>query len=287
MFSPLTYDWPVFRPPSEAGSLIFQVSLGCSWNRCTFCEMYKGKQYRARPVGEVLDEVVRAAAAWPDTRHVFLADGDPLSLPTDTLVVTAREIRRHFPRLARLSAYASPRNLRDQGAEGLGRLRQAGISLVYTGIESGDDEVLLKAGKGETAASTVDALLLARQAGMAVSVMLVGGLGGKPLSAAHAAGSADVVNRVQPEYLSWLVLGFEADGERRFRASFGSAFEPLGSVGILREMASFLSATELRRTIFRSDHASNLLPLRGTLGRDRDSLLAVIDRAVGLCRSWA
>ncbi|HNR39596.1 MAG TPA: radical SAM protein [Acidobacteriota bacterium] len=270
---------PVYRPPSEAESLILPVTTGCSWNRCAFCEMYTDRRYAVTPLGEI-DAWLAAAArsGWP-VRRVFLADGDPLAADTKHLLAVLDRVRTHFPVLNRISAYASPRNLRAKSDAELAALAAAGLGLVYAGIESGDDEVLRRVRKGETAASTVEALRRARAAGLRVSVMVINGLGGRSLSAAHAAGSAAVVSAVDPEYVSTLILGLPPGG-RRFRAAFGDDFEPLDAAGLLTELGAFVGAVRCRRAVFRSDHASNFLPLRGILSRDRDRLLAEI--AAGL-----
>ncbi len=267
---------PVYRPPSEADALILPVTAGCSWNRCAFCEMYTDRRFRLAPLAEIDGRLAAAArSGWP-VRRVFLADGDPLAADAGHLLDVLARIRAHFPVLQRVSAYASPRNLREKNDAELTALAAAGLRLVYVGIESGDDKVLARVRKGETAASTVAALRRARAAGLRVSVMIINGLGGRNLSAAHAAGSAAVVSAVDPEYISTLVLGLPPGG-RRFRAAFGDGFEPLDAAGLLAELRAFISAVRCRRAVFRSDHASNFLPLRGILSRDRDRLLAAID----------
>lgn len=278
---PVRYVEPVYRPPSEAESLILPVTDGCSWNQCTFCEMYTApqKRFRARDEDEVLGTVRRCGEQFgTEVRRVFLADGDALVLPTRRLVAVLAAIREHLPAVHRVSAYCLPRNLRKKSVADLQELAVAGLKLVYVGAESGDDEVLARVRKGETFDSTREALEKLGQAGIGRSVMILNGLGGPKLSRQHAENSARLMNATQPEYLSTLVVSFPK-GETRFRADFPD-WEPLPLGGLFAEMETFLSALELERTVFRSDHASNWLVLKGTLGADKARLLAQVRQAI-------
>jgi radical SAM superfamily enzyme YgiQ (UPF0313 family) len=277
----IRYVQPVFRPPSEADSLILPVTDGCSWNRCTFCEMYQAQQkrFRARAESEVCDSIRRAGERLGDTvRRVFLADGDALVLPTRRLLTYLELIRTHLPTVHRVSSYCLARNLRKKTATELRELRDAGLRLAYLGAESGDDRVLALVHKGETHDSTRAALEQLGEAGISRSVMIINGLGGESLSESHAEQSARLINAVQPEYLSTLVLMLADDGAR-LRAAWPD-WRPLSPAGLFRELERFLSALELRRTVFRSDHASNWLALRGTLGADKARLLTLIRAAI-------
>jgi len=278
---PIRYVEPVFRPPSEAESLILPLTDGCSWNRCAFCEMYTApqKKFRAREEAEVVDSLCRIGERYGDrVRRVFLADGDALALPTRRLLLVLAAIREHLPAVRRISSYCLPRNLKKKPQGEIDELAAAGLSLAYVGAESGDDEVLAAVNKGETHASTLDALEKLGAAGISRSVMILNGLGGKVLTRQHAANSARLANAAQPEYLATLVVSFP-QGEERFRAAF-PAWEPLDQRGLFGEMEQFLSALELRRTVFRSDHASNWLVLKGTLGADKERLLAQVREAI-------
>lgn len=291
---PVRYVDPVFRPPSEADSLILPVTDGCSWNRCTFCEMYTApqKKFRARDEDEVLG-AIRACGErlGGRVRRVFLADGDAMVLPTRRLLAILGAIREHLPAARRISSYCLPRNLRKKSVAELRELAAAGLALAYVGAESGDDFVLERASKGETFASTAEALEKLGEAGITRSVMILSGLGGQAWSAQHARNSARLANATQPEYLATLVVSFPG-GEARFRERF-PGWEPLSLSGLLVEMESFLSALELRRTVFRSDHASNWLVLKGTLGAEKPRLLAQVRAAIAdpaaakLRPSWA
>ena len=278
---PIRYVEPVFRPPSEAQSLILPVTDGCSWNECTFCEMYTAPQkaFRARTEDEVLASIRHTGERYGNQiRRVFLADGDALVLPTRRLLAILAAIREHLPAVHRVSSYCLARNLKKKTVAELVQLREAGLAMVYLGAESGDDEVLAKVNKGETYATTVDALTKLGAAGITRSVMILNGLGGQVLSEQHADNSARLANATQPEYLSTLVVSFP-QGEARFRAGFPE-WEPLNQTGLFHEMERFLSQLELKRTVFRSDHASNWLVLKGTLGADKARLLAQIRSAI-------
>ena len=284
MTMPVRYIEPVFRPPSEAESLILPVTDGCSWNRCSFCEMYTEpqKKFRARDAVETLDSIRRCGEQFGDQIHrIFLADGDALALPTRRLLEILLAIREHLPAVRRISSYCLPRNLSKKPLSDLQDLADAGLSLVYVGAESGDDTVLAKVNKGETFASTVDALEKLQVAGIRRSVMILNGLGGKIYSRQHAENSARLANLVQPEYLATLVVSFPK-GEARFRANFPE-WEALDMRGLLSEMECFLDHLELNRTVFRSDHASNWLVLKGTLsstGTEKQRLLVQVRSAL-------
>ena len=278
---PIRYVEPVFRPPSEAQSLILPVTEGCSWNKCTFCEMYTAPQkvFRARAEDEVLGSIVHCGKQFgADIRRVFLADGDALVLPTRRLLTILTAIRDHLPQVRRVSSYCLPRNLRRKSVGELQALAAAGLSMVYVGAESGDDEVLERVKKGETFASSCDALDKLGQAGISRSVMILNGLGGAELSLQHAENSARLLNATQPEYVSTLVVSFPL-GEARFRADF-PGWRPLTQRELFVEMECFLERLELSRSVFRSDHASNWLVLKGTLGADKARLLQEVRQAI-------
>ncbi len=280
-FLPIRYVEPVFRPPSEAQSLILPVTDGCSWNKCTFCEMYTAPQkgFRARDEAEVLRSIQQTGAQCADEiRRVFLADGDALVLPTRRLLAVLQAIREHLPAVRRVSTYCLPRNLRKKTVEELRELADAGLSIAYVGAESGDDEVLEKVCKGETFETTRDALDKLGAAGITRSVMILNGLGGPELSAQHADNSARLLNATQPEYAATLVVSFPM-GEERFRKGF-PGWRALTQHELFCEMERFLSQLELKRTVFRSDHASNWLVLKGTLGADKERLLQQVREAI-------
>ena len=278
---PIRYVDPVFRPPSEAESLILPVTDGCSWNKCTFCEMYTApqKKFRARDEAETLETLRRCGERFgKEIRRVFLADGDALVLPTRRLLEILGAIREHLPAVRRISSYCLPRNLRRKSVEELRELAAAGLTMAYVGAESGDDEVLTKVHKGETFTTTCEALDKLQQAGIRRSVMILNGLGGKSLSQQHAENSARLVNATQPEYLATLVVSFP-QGEERFRAGF-TEWQACDQRELFVEMEAFVSALDLNRTVFRSDHVSNRLVLKATLGAEKQRLLGEIRAAI-------
>ncbi|MDO6417463.1 radical SAM protein [Amphritea sp. 2_MG-2023] len=278
---PISYIEPVYRPPSEANSLILQVTNGCSWNRCTFCEMYIDPQKKFKPKNEavLLEEIRRCGQQLPGVRRVFLGDGDPMVLSFRRLKTILEAIRTHLPNVTRVSTYALPSNLKHKSVEELQQLRELGLSLIYVGAESGDDEILRCIDKGETFQTTAESLLKAKEAGIKTSVMLINGLGGTRMSNQHALSSAKLINRVQPDYLATLVL-FSRRGNQRVAQGFGGDFTALNQRQLFEEMELFLSNLRLEKTIFRSDHASNFLVLKGVLNRDLEMMLKQLRSAI-------
>lgn len=283
---PIEYIEPVFRPPSEAHSLILPVTNGCSWNKCTFCEMYTApqKKFVVRDEKQVLAEIQRVSEQMI-VQRVFLADGDALALSTRRLLAILQAIQTHLPSVQRVSSYCLPSNLKNKSVGELQELADAGLRMVYVGAESGDDEVLAKVNKGESYASTLSALTKLGEAGITRSVMILNGLGGQQLSAQHADQSAALMNETQPEYLSTLVVSFPL-GDARFKQNFAE-FSPLDQHGLFVELQRLISQLELRDTVFRSDHASNYLPLKGTLGADKTRFLAQLQQAIDHPESMA
>jgi len=268
----INYHEPLFRPPSEAYSFILQVSLGCAWNKCAFCEMYSSKQFRIRKEEELFEEIDQMLPYSQHIKKVFLADGNAMVLSFDRLSRILDRLNDRFPRLNRISSYALPRDIEAKSEEELRILVKKGLKLLYVGIESGDDELLQRINKNENFNSTSKALQKARKAGIKLSVMILNGLGGKNYSKQHAINSAKVVNEIQPEFLSTLVLSYP-HGENHFKQKFDGEFIPLSTLGLIEEMKIFIENLELENTVFRSDHASNYLVLRGNLNRDKDELL--------------
>ncbi len=279
----LAYDIPLYRPPSEGRSLIIQATIGCSFNGCTFCSMYKTKTFRARPVADVFADIDAAAALSPGSRRVFLADGDALVLPTADLVRILDRLAAAFPALERVSAYATPINLLGKDVAELETLKAHGLGLAYVGIESGAAEILKRIRKGATPEGMARALNKARAAGMAVSATAILGLGGRRLWREHVDGTARLVGEAPPDFLSTLQLRLDADVAADFVARFerfGVPFEAQDDAGVLAEQARLIAGIETKTpVVFRSNHASNCLPLAGVLPDDRAALLAVVAAA--------
>ncbi|NOI23733.1 radical SAM protein [Vibrio mediterranei] len=277
----LNYIEPVFRPPSEWKSLILQVTNGCSHNQCTFCDMYTQPQKKFRPkkLEELERELQQVAASGARVHRVFLADGDAMTLPFHRLKAICELIHRYLPNIQRISSYCLPRNLTNKTSEQLAELRELGLSLMYIGCESGDDEVLAKVKKGETFESSLAALNKIKAAGMKSSVMILNGLGGPILSEQHALNSAKLMNAAQPDYLSTLVVSFPF-GEERVAAEYNGDFRQLTQPELFKEIKLLLEHLQLDKTIFRSDHASNYLVLKGVLGKDKEALLQQVELAI-------
>jgi radical SAM superfamily enzyme YgiQ (UPF0313 family) len=277
----LPYVEPVFRPPSEARSLILQVTNGCSWNRCTFCEMYTQpqKKFRLKPQDEIERELAAVAAHGIAVRRIFLADGDAMTLSFRRLKEILLAVRNILPGVQRVASYCLPRNLKNKTVEQLSELRELGLNLFYVGCESGDDLVLERVNKGETFETSLSALQKIKTAGSRSSIMILNGMGGRHYSEQHAVNSARLMNEAQPEFLSTLVVSFPM-GEDRYRKGFDGKYEPLDQAGLFREMYRLLDTLELKKTVFRSDHASNYLVLKGTLGKDKPKLLQQVRTAI-------
>ncbi|MCP4488031.1 MAG: radical SAM protein [Gammaproteobacteria bacterium] len=278
---PIEYIEPLFRPPSEGRSLIFQVTNGCSWNRCTYCDMYTEpqKKFYPRVEAEVLDEIRKCGESGVKARRVFLADGDAMVLSMRRLRKILEAIQIHLPDVRRVSVYCLPKNLKNKSNAELRELQALGLTLLYIGAESGDDTVLKYIDKGETYRSTADALIKAHEAGLKTSVMILNGIGGKAFSEQHALASARLLNETQPHYVATLVLTFYRSQQKVIDGYAGN-FVELNAAELCEEMRNFIEATELKSSIFRSDHVSNHLVLKGVLGKDRQTMLRQIDQAI-------
>lgn len=277
----MEYDMPLFRPPSEARSLIFQVTLGCSWNRCRFCVSYKTKKYRVRSFEEVEQDVVEMSRLYPDTRRIFLADGDPMEAPADYLVNVLDLMNRRFPSLERISAYAGPTNLLTRRLEELEAFRERKLDILYLGIETGNDDLLKKVQKGATAGQIVAGCRKAIRAGLRMSTMIILGLGGVEGSRAHAKDSARVVNAIDPHFLATLTLMVGPYAREYEEKVMGGGFRLIDRKQSLQELRWFVEDLDLSDCKFGTEHASNYLPIHGmSLPGDRERILGLIDRAL-------
>nr|VFK25471.1 MAG: Radical SAM superfamily enzyme YgiQ, UPF0313 family [Candidatus Kentron sp. LPFa]VFK36041.1 MAG: Radical SAM superfamily enzyme YgiQ, UPF0313 family [Candidatus Kentron sp. LPFa] len=278
-----TYDMPLYRPPSEAYSLIFQITLGCSFNQCAFCSMYRSKQFSIRPLEEVLSEIRDVARYHTEARRVFLADGDALACPTEHLEEILVALRESFPKLTRVTCYALPGNLLRKSVEELSRLRQRGLAMIYYGIESGSPEILKRITKGATPRSMITGLDKAKAANLKVSGTVVLGLGGRARWREHMDGAIALVNKVSLNYLSTLQVRLEPVVREEFPRKFarlGGTYEPQDDFGILAEQARLIAGLDPPSpVIFRANHASNALPLKAILPRDREKMLALLGAA--------
>ncbi|KLN62522.1 radical SAM protein [Kiloniella spongiae] len=271
---------PLYRPPSEGNNLIIQATLGCSANYCTFCSMYKTKTYRARPLDQVFADIDQAAQEWPTASRVFLADGDALTLSMDNLRAILNKLHETFPELTRVSAYATPKNLIDKSVDELRELKAMKLSLVYMGIESGSTQVLKRVIKGASHKTHGMALDNATAAGLKVSATVILGLAGQAGWKDHIASTAQLINEHPPTYLSTLQLTLDEGAIDEFMAEQEAGFEFQDDDAILQEQEQLLKLLDPPKpVIFRSNHASNCLPLAGNLPKDRNKLLDIITAA--------
>lgn len=275
----MRYKGKVYRPPSEAYSLIVQVTYGCSHNRCAFCDMYDDKHFSMRPMEEIFEDFRMARQAYRRVDRVFLADGDALMRRTADLVEILDLIYGLFPECERVTSYASPGSLHAKSEEDLRLLRSKGLTMLYMGLESGCDAVLEKMTKGHTVASIVAAGQKARRCGFALSVTAISGLGSKELLREHAIGTAQALSAMNPEYIGLLTLMVEPGTPLERWVREGS-FTVLGPADILRETELFLQHIDSPGSIFRMNHASNYLTLKGTLNEDREALLARVHKGM-------
>jgi len=277
----MEYDMPLFRPPSEARSLIFQVTLGCSWNRCLFCVSYKTKRYRVRPIEAVERDVLEMSRLYPDARRIFLADGDPMEAPADYLVNVLDLMNRSFPGLERISAYAGPTNLMTKTVEELKAFRDRRLDILYLGIETGNEELLKKVRKGATAEQIVAGCRKAIRAGLRMSTMIILGLGGMEGSRAHAKDSARVVNAIDPQFLATLTLMVGPYPREYEENVMGGGFRLIDRRQSLQELRWLVEDLDLADCKFGTEHASNYLPIHGmSLPGDKERILRLIDGAL-------
>ena len=275
----MRYEGRVFRPPSEAYSLIVQATIGCSHNKCAFCEMYKEKQFRMRPTAEVLEDLAMARAAYRRVERIFLADGDALMIPQPRLLEMLEYITNTFPECSRVGIYASPKSLQVKSEEDLSQLKQAGLGIVYLGLESGSEAVLARMNKGATAAEIVAGGRKAKAAGLTLSVTAISGLGGRENWQEHAVDTAKALSAMQPEYIGLLTLLVEPGTPLAHWVAEGS-FTPLTPYEIAAETRLMLEHLDSEGSVFRSNHASNYVALAGTLNADRPAMIEKLDRAL-------
>ncbi|MDA3925587.1 MAG: radical SAM protein [Kiritimatiellae bacterium] len=264
----MQYTERLFRPPAEAYSLIFQVAYGCPHNTCRFCGMYKGVPYRVRSQEAVLAEFTRAACQYPQTRRIFLADGDVMVLSFEKLRIMLEELNRLFPRLARVNVYANGSSIAAKTDDELVELRRLKLNTLYVGLESGDEELLLKVDKRETAVGMCEAVRRAQAVGFKCSVMVLLGIGGHKGSLQHADATAALLNQMQPRLLSALRF-VEVSGLNMY-----PGYETVSEFEAVSELIRILQRLELEKTVFRANHSSNPVPLEGRFPKDRESLVA-------------
>jgi radical SAM superfamily enzyme YgiQ (UPF0313 family) len=273
----LNYDAPLYRPPSEANSLIFQVTLGCSFNQCSFCDMYRSKEYSERTWDEVKGEIDMMAKIMPDTQRVFLADGDAINLSTEYMVKILKYIREKFSSIERISCYAMPMNLLKKTPEDLQELYDAGLNMLYLGIESGSDIVLRKVTKGATSKTIIKACNKAKDVGFKLSCMVILGLGGKKYSKENAIETGKVISASKPDFVGALTLYLENGIKDEFITKWGGEFVKIDDNESLEELELLVSNINAENQIvFRANHGSNAYNIAGTFPQDKDEMLEKI-----------
>ncbi|MEM7247261.1 MAG: radical SAM protein [Acidobacteriota bacterium] len=276
----MRYEGRIYRPPSEAYSYILQATIGCSWNHCTYCDMYRDKTFRVRELAETLEDVEQAGKeAGSEVTKVFVADGDALILDLDHWEAILTKCHEVFPRLRRVSCYAMARNVLEKTPEELARLKELGLSLLYIGPESGDEKTLKSIAKGGTFDEHVAAARKAREAGMKLSSIFLLGVAGIDRSEEHARASARLVTEMDPTFFSALTVTV-VPGTPLDKLESKGRFELPDITGLLRELRILVDESRPTDAIFRTNHASNYLPLAGRLPRDREKLLPLLDAAI-------
>ena len=275
----MRYEGRVFRPPSEAYSLIVQVTVGCSHNKCTFCDMYKEKRFHLRKLEDVLEDFNIARRQYRYIERVFLADGDALIRKTEDLAVILKHIRKIIPECRRGTSYGSPKSILTKSPEDLALLHSLGLEMIYLGLESGNEQVLKHINKGVTVEDIVRAGQMVKDAGMKLSVTAISGLGGTEMWKEHAIDTAKAFSRMKPDYIGLLTLMFEGDVPLRRECEEGK-FHLLTAPQVAKETLLMLEHIDSEGSVFRSNHASNYLTLKGTLNRDREAMCEQIRTAL-------
>lgn len=275
----MRYEGMIYRPPSEAYSLIVQVTIGCSQNRCIFCSMFKEKRFRIRKVEEVLEDLQDARNKYRYVEKIFLADGDALICKMTDLESILHFIKDQFPECKQVTLYGSPRSILMKQQEDLDKLRELGISMIYMGLESGNDEVLTYMKKGVTSQEMIEAAQKVKQAKIRLSVTAISGLGGRRLWKEHAKDTGLVLSQMKPDYIGLLTLMIEEDLPLADKIRSGE-FELLNPYDILIETKEMLKYMDCPDCIFRSNHASNYVSLRGTLNQDKEAMINLLDEAI-------
>lgn len=271
------YDYPLYRPPSEANSLIIQATLGCSHNKCSFCNMYKSKKFTIKSLENIKNDINYFRQIYAHVEKVFLADGDALIIPTEDLKEILTYIKRVFPECERITLYGSPKSILNKGLEELKELKALGLSMIYMGVESGDDEVLEDINKGVSSEDLVKAAKRVKASNILLSVTVIAGIGGKEKSKNHAIKTAKVIRSMAPDYFGILTLMVE-EGTKLHSKIISKEFELLNDKDILSEIKLLIDNIEVNETIvFRCNHASNYISLRGNLPEDKEKLLNQID----------
>ncbi len=275
----MDYVEPLFRPPSEADSLLLQITVGCSHNKCSYCAMYLMKKFSIKPLDTVFADIDEAAGYGGYFERVFLMDGDALVLKTDHLLKILARIKEKLPRVKRVGAYGDARSVKNKSVEELRELKDAGLGIVYHGFESGNDEVLKRICKGSDAAEAVRAGQMIKEAGITYSTIVLLGAGGEELSEEHAKDTAKLLNAVNPEYVGALMLTI-VPGTPLFEDVRAGKFKLPDKFGLLQELKTLVENLEVKNCRFHANHASNYLPIKAELPQDKERIVGYLDRVI-------
>lgn len=275
----MKYEGDIIRPPSEAYSLLLQVTVGCSHNRCTFCPSFKGKRFRIKSLDEIVEDLEYASRRFRRVDRLFLCDGDALIIPQQRLIAILDAIRTHLPGVGRIGTYANAKSIRKKSVEELSELRERGLGIVYLGIESGNEEVLARIRKGATCEQIVEAARRVKEAGITLSVTVLLGIGGVAMSEAHARDTARILTDVDPDFAGVLTVML-APGTALHEEARSGAFVLPGTFALLEELGIIISGARFSNCFFTANHASNYLPIRARMPRDREKVLRLIDDVV-------
>lgn len=275
----MQYYGNVFRPPSEARSLIIQATVGCAHNKCSFCYMYKDDNFIIRPLEDIKKDLIEMSQYGSYWRRIFLADGDALVLKTSDLLEILKTIKQYYPNIERVSSYATAGDINRKSIEELKALRDAGLEMLYIGFESGDDEILRKINKGLTYKDYVSSMAKCKEVGFKTSITIIAGLGGVELMEQNAKGTAKIISETKPDYVSYLTMRIYKNTPL-YLDYINGKFNMPNAEEILQEMKIFLENVDSEGTIFRSNHASNYVLLAGTLNEDKKGLIEAIDKTL-------
>lgn len=277
----MRYEGSLYRPPSEAYSLIVQATIGCSHNRCTFCSMYKDDRFRLRSTEEVIEDLKAGKERYKTVKRIFIADGDALAIKNTELEKILEFIKKEIPECQRVGIYGSPKAILSKSDEKLKRLKDLGLGIIYLGVESGSEKILQDINKGVSRAEMVRAGQAVVKSGIKLSVTLISGIGGKLDSNEHAIESAKIINEIGPDYVGLLTLIID-QGVPLYEDLSSGKFELLNPQEILIETRKIVENINIDNCIFRSNHASNYVSLKGTLSQDKELVLRQIDEGLKL-----
>jgi radical SAM superfamily enzyme YgiQ (UPF0313 family) len=275
----MKYEGSIIRPPSEADSLLLQVTVGCSHNRCTFCPSFKDKRFRIKSLDEIVEDLEYAARRFRQVEKLFLCDGDALIIPQKRLLEILDAIREHLPGIRRIGAYANAKSLLRKSVEDLGELKKRGLGIVYLGIETGNEDLLRKIRKGATGEQIVEAGRKVKEAGITLSVTVLLGIGGVEKSREHACDTARILTEVDPDFAGVLTVMI-APGTALHEEAEAGTFTLPGTFDLLRELGILVNESRFTRCFFTANHASNYLPIRARMPQERETVVRLIEEVV-------